>query len=99
MIMDYDFEWDSQKAKINLGKHGVSFEEATTVFKDCNALTMYDLQHSKTEERYITMGITSMGRLLVVVHTYNEITDDVCIIRIISSRKATNKEEKYYTGD
>lgn len=99
MIMDFDFEWDRQKAKINLEKHEVSFEEATTVFKDCNALTIYDTKHSHVEDRYITMGITSTGRLLVVVHTHNEISLDECVIRIISSRKATSKEKKYYTGE
>ncbi|MDA3798546.1 MAG: BrnT family toxin, partial [Kiritimatiellae bacterium] len=51
--MDFDFEWDRQKAKINLEKHEVSFEEATTVFKDCNALTIYDTKHSHVEDRYI----------------------------------------------
>ena len=96
--MDYDFEWDSKKAKINLEKHDVSFEEAATVFKDSNALTIYDKEHSYVEDRYITMGITSIGRLLVVVHTYKEISSDECIIRIISSRKAANKEKKYYIG-
>ena len=63
--MRYDFEWDPQKAKSNFHKHGVSFEDAATVFQDANALSIFDDEHSIKEERWITLGISSSGRLLV----------------------------------
>ncbi|MEN9520649.1 MAG: hypothetical protein RLZZ381_3237 [Cyanobacteriota bacterium] len=87
------FDWDNQKAKVNERKHGVSFEEAQTVFYDENGRLRYDSDHSLNEERYILLGISSLLRLLVVCHTYREKESN---IRIISARKATKQEIKQY---
>jgi len=86
-----DFEWDLNKAAANVGKHGVTFDEAATVFGDSLSLTVYDPDHSYDEDRYITMGTSADGRLLIVSHTDR---DDR--IRIISARKATRRERKVY---
>lgn len=86
-----DFEWDEAKATANLKKHGVSFDEATSVFADPRALTFADSEHSDLEDRSRTYGISKQGRLLVVVHTERYRTT-----RIISSRKATRYEEGIY---
>ena len=94
--MRYDFEWDPQKAKLNFHKHGVSFEDAATVFKNPNALSIFDDKHSINEERWITLGISSSGILLVLCHTFQELDSRTCVIRIFSSRKATKKELKQY---
>lgn len=94
--MRYDFEWDPQKAKSNFDKHGVSFESACTVFKDPNALSISDDEHSIKEERWITLGISSSGKLLVICHTFQELDSKTCVIRIFSSRKATKRESKQY---
>lgn len=85
------FEWDSAKAADNLATHGVSFEEAATVFRDALSATGPDPDHSVGEERFVTFGVSTSGRLLVVAHT--EIGD---IIRIISARPATSGERKIY---
>ncbi|MCY7333834.1 MAG: BrnT family toxin [Pseudanabaena sp. CAN_BIN31] len=87
------FDWDDQKAKTNERKHGVSFEEARTVFYDENARLRYDPDHSLDEERYILLGISRLFRILVVCHVYRE--GDV-IIRIISARRATKQEIQQY---
>jgi uncharacterized protein len=87
------FEWDEKKAEDNLKSHKVSFEEALTIFSDPNARMIYDPEHSEDEERFILLGISSGLRLLTVCHCYRE--DDM-IIRIISARKATKKEQKQY---
>ena len=88
------FEWDPQKAQSNLEKHGVSFEEASTVFRDLLSLTIDDPLHSEDEGRMIQIGISYKNRLLVVVHT--ERGDN---IRIISARKATKKERNNYESN
>ncbi|NOY52020.1 MAG: BrnT family toxin [Deltaproteobacteria bacterium] len=87
------FVWDKKKAKENLEKHEISFEEAKTVFSDPNARMIFDTEHSTDEERFILLGISSGLRLLVVCHCYRQ--DDM-IIRIISARKATRNEQKQY---
>ncbi len=87
------FVWDQKKNIANIKKHKISFEEARTVFFDDNARLIPDPEHSVGEERFVILGITNKLRLLVVVHTYKE-NDDV--IRIISARKATKTEAKYY---
>jgi len=94
--MNYDFEWDLNKAKSNLVKHKVSFEVATSIFRDKNAISVFDEQHSEDEERWATIGIDAKTRTLVVVHTYISITNENYNIRIISARKATKKEEEIY---
>lgn len=89
--MDLRFEWDEAKAAANLTKHGVSFDEAQTVFGDPDTLTRFDDQHSAIEERFIDVGMSSSGRILVVVYTENSAR-----IRIISCRRATAKERRQY---
>ena len=87
------FEWDENKNQINQHKHGVSFEEAKTVFYDENALVIDDPEHSEQEDSFIILGHSSKPNLLVVCHCYRE---SDAIIRIISARKATKNESKYY---
>ena len=89
--MSYQFEWDPSKASRNLAKHEVSFDEASTIFDDNMFITLLDEDHSQTEERYITIGLSNKKRLLLVAHTEREDR-----IRIISARKATKNEEKFY---
>ena len=88
------FEWDDRKSRANKRKHGVSFEEAQTVFLDDNALFISDPDHSDEEDRFLLLGLSSFVRALVVCHCYRE-PDEV--IRIISARKADRKERKLYT--
>ena len=88
------FKWDLKKAKTNLEKHGVSFEEASTAFKDTLSLIIDDPLHSSDEKRLVLIGMSYNNRILVVVHT--ERGDN---IRIISARKATKKERKYYENN
>lgn len=85
------FEWDATKAESNLAKHAVSFEEAATVFGDPVSITIPDPAHSQTEVRFVILGHSHHGRLLVVVHT--ERGDN---IRIISARLASRHERKQY---
>ena len=86
-----EFEWDDAKALSNEQKHGVSFTESMTVFADPLALTGFDPDHSDDEDRYVTMGVSADGRLLVVSHT-----DRGEKIRIISAREASRREKKDY---
>ena len=88
------FEWDRLKDEENRTKHGVSFEEASTVFADPLAATIPDPDHSQTEMRFLTMGLSSTGRLVVASHTEED--DD--LFRIISAREATSHERKAYEG-
>lgn len=95
--MDYNFEWDPTKAQSNRDKHTVAFEEAATVFQDSSAATMYDPDcHSQTEDRWITLGISRSGRVLVVCHTFHDEAGEAAAIRIYSARKATRDETKIY---
>lgn len=89
--MSIIIEWDPKKARSNLSKHNVSFEEATTVFTDSMSITIPDPLHSNEEERFIIVGQSARFRLLVVVHT-----DQEDKIRIISARLATARERKTY---
>jgi uncharacterized protein len=86
-----NFEWDPRKAAQNQRKHGVSFHEAATVFGDSLAVTYDDPDHAATEQRFITKGVSSAGRLLIVAHT-----DRAENIRIISARRATRRERQQY---
>jgi uncharacterized DUF497 family protein len=88
---DHQIGWDTDKAAKNLRKHKVAFEEAATVFDDPMFITVVDDEHSVDEERYITIGVSSQRRLLIVAHTDREGQ-----IRIISAREATKKEERFY---
>lgn len=87
-----EFEWDEAKNEINKKKHGVSFEEAKTVFYDEQALLEYDELHSESEDRFRILGSSDKGNILLVVHCIREET----VIRIISSRKATIIEKAGY---
>jgi len=89
--MPLSFEWNAHKAKSNLVKHDVSFEEASTVFADTLSLTIPDPAHSQVEDRWIVLGRSHKGNLLVVVHV--ERGDN---IRIISARRASRRERKGY---
>lgn len=86
-----EFEWDDEKAESNEKKHGVAFAEAMTVFGDPLSLTGYDPDHSTTEDRFVTMGLSELGRLVIVSHVDR---DDK--IRIISAREANRIERKDY---
>jgi uncharacterized DUF497 family protein len=87
------FEWDERKASANLKKHGVSFDEARTVFFDERAKLIDDPEHSDDEDRFILLGLSSSLRVMVVCHCYRSAGN---IIRLISARKATTSESKFY---
>lgn len=89
-----EFEWDDDKAQGNLEKHGVSFEEAATVINDPNIATISDPDHSENEERYVSIGLSVIARLLTVIHTYRKRK-----IRLISARKSTKAEKKKYENN
>lgn len=90
------FEWDADKASKNLSKHGISFEEATSIFYDEFAVQFYDDKHSQLEEdRFLLLGLSSQSRLLMVCHCEKQ---DGEVLRIISARKATKNERKHYPG-
>ena len=86
-----NFEWNTDKAEKNKRKHGISFQEALTVFQDVLSLTYPDMDHSIDEERYLIIGLSSFGNVLVISHTFRN--DN---IRVISARKATTKERLFY---
>jgi len=86
------FAWDKAKAAENLRKHGVSFEEASTVFADENARLKHDPDHSQEEDRFILLGLSAKLRMLIVCHVHRKEQ----IIRLISARKATRNESKQY---
>lgn len=97
MAVIYRFEWDPRKAADNLRKHGVDFEQAATVFLDPLQLTVFDESHStRDEERWVTLGQAENGTLLVVVHTHREINESEALIRLISARPATKREQQTY---
>jgi uncharacterized protein len=87
------FEWHSTKSAVNAKKHGISFDEAKSVFSDENAKLISDPDHSDDEDRFILLGISIRLRTLVVCHCYR---GDDNIVRIISARKATTSESKIY---
>jgi uncharacterized protein len=90
------FEWDPAKAAANLRKHNVSFEAARSVFYDELAVQFFDDDHSDDEARFLLLGMSSDGRLLLVCHCERERGE---VIRIISARRATASEAKFYPGD
>jgi len=87
------FDWDKNKARINLVKHKISFEEAQSVFDDDNARLIFDPDHSESEDRFILLGLSCSLKILTVVHCYK---DEYNVIRLISARKATKSEIKNY---
>lgn len=94
--MNYHFEWDPAKAKANRSKHGVSFEQAATVFRDPRMISLADDEHSDEEDRWVTIGMDNLASLLVVIHTYRSELDGDFRIRIISARKAKRYEMRQY---
>ena len=89
------FEWDASKATANLRKHRISFEEAKSVFYDEFAVQFFDDEHSSDEDRFLLLGLSTGTRLLIVCHCER---DDGEVIRIISARKATQRESAFYQG-
>lgn len=89
--MELTFEWDPSKAQKNLKDHAVSFKEATTVFDDEFGITIFDPDHSESEDRFIVFGRSALNRILLVVHT-----DKHDVVRIISARELTRNERKKY---
>ena len=92
--MAFRFEWNPRKASANLKKHGVSFAEATTVFRDPLSITVSDPDHSESEARFVDLGMSYRGRLLVVSYTERDGE-----IRIISARQALSSEKREYEGE
>jgi len=90
------FEWDKKKDVSNIRKHGISFEEAHTVFYDEYALQFYDPEHSEAEDRFLLLGVDFKSKALVVCHCYRE---EETVIRIISARKADKEETKFYWSE
>ena len=91
--MVLQFEWDEAKNKQNRLKHGVWFEEAQSVFGDPKSRLFFDPEHSDQEDRFVLLGMSAAARLLVIVHCYR---DSDSMVRIISARKATKKEVRFY---
>ena len=92
-LQDKDFVWDENKRMSNKNKHGISFEEAATVFDDEKAIHFDDERHSQVEDRFIIIGMSKQFNILMVCHCYRE---NDTIIRIISARKANKKERAQY---
>jgi uncharacterized DUF497 family protein len=90
------FDWDTAKASANVRKHGVSFEEAQSIFYDEFAVQFFDEEHSSEEERFLLLGMSTGPRLLLVCHCEREAGN---VIRIISARKATKRESAFYGGE
>lgn len=95
--VQYNFEWDVPKARQNHRKHKVSFERAAGVFLDPFMLSIFDTEHSRIEDRWITIGKDKNEVPLVIIHTFREDDANNCRIRIISARRATKKEIKQYS--
>ncbi len=98
--MHYNFEWDPAKAATNAEKHGVTFEQATEVFLDPMALTIFDGEHTSDyqEDRWATLGQAGGNIYLVVIHTFRSHKEDAVTVRLISARPATKHEIKQYEG-
>lgn len=94
--LKYNFEWDKNKAKLNIKKHKISFESAAEIFLDQFTISIFDDEHSLEEERWITIGKNTKEAVLVLVHTFSQQENDQFNIRLISARRATKKEIKQY---
>lgn len=92
----FKFEWDPEKASSNLAKHGVAFPVAASVFLDPLAVSVLDEEHSESEKRWVTLGLSTTSHLLVVIHTFDEVDAFSAKIRIISARRATSSEMRDY---
>jgi uncharacterized protein len=95
-LQPFQFEWGEDKAETNFRKHGVRFELACTVFHDPRLITVADLDHSETEERWFSVGCASNGVILVVVYLWSDADPNATKIRLISTRKATQAERRHY---
>ncbi|MEO6696489.1 MAG: BrnT family toxin [Gammaproteobacteria bacterium] len=95
----YDFQWDAAKALSNADKHGVTFEQAASVFLDPLALTVFDEAHSHDEERWWLLGHDARGALLLVAHTYQATGPTSASVRLISARPATRRERHFYENE
>ena len=93
---DYEFDWDDSKAVLNLNKHGVDFRQAMTVMLDPLAMTFFDNEHSQDEDRWVSVGCSSEGALLLVIHTFVGTGPNSALVRIISARPATRNERQQY---
>ncbi|MDR1277010.1 MAG: BrnT family toxin [Candidatus Accumulibacter sp.] len=98
-IPDLDVTWDTTKARSNIDEHDVTFTQAATVLLDPLALTVFDEEHSETEERWFTLGWASEGKLLAVSHTYRSTGPASAQVRIISAREATRHEREQYENE
>lgn len=94
--MKYVFDWDPVKEQRNRARHGVSFRQAMSVLSDAHTVTVHDASHSDQEDRWVTIGQTAHGLLLVLVHTFREIGPEKALVRIISARRATRHERRNY---
>jgi uncharacterized protein len=93
---DYEFDWDDNKALINQQKHGVDFTDAMTVLSDPLAMTFFDSEHSADEDRWVTVGRSTQGALLLVIHTFMSTGPNSAQIRLISARRASKREQQQY---
>ena len=94
--MRYHFQWDPEKNRANRRKHGLDFRRATGVFRDPFAVSIFDNEHSASEDRWITIGASSSGPVLVVAHTFEQEDAERAEIRVISARRATRRELRQY---
>lgn len=92
------FSWDTGKARRNWKKHGVSFEEACTIFADSAALELEDIEHGQMERRWIRVGMSLQARILVVAYSMRRMKDGTEEIKLISARQASGRERKAYAG-
>ena len=95
----FDFEWDPVKALSNQQKHGVTFDQAASVFLDPLMVTVYDQDHSQQEDRWHTVGNDGGGKLITVSHTFRETEPGRMRVRIISAREATRNERQYFENE
>jgi len=95
----YNFEWDPLKAITNEKKHKVSFEHAAEIFLDPFAISIYDNEHGSEEDRWITIGKSSINTILIVVHTFYQQNTNNFKVRLISARRAIKREKKQYEGE
>ena len=94
----FQFDWDEVKAYANLRKHRITFELASTIFFDPNLLTVADVEHSETEDRWFSIGIAANGSLLSVVYVWSDRDAAAITLRLISARRATQSECRQYQG-
>jgi uncharacterized DUF497 family protein len=94
--LTYHFDWDPVKARRNLADHKVSFQLASTLFRDSFAITIFDEGHAEDEDRWVTLGQAGNGQTLVVIHTFQQTAPSDAAIRIISARAATTREVRGY---